>query len=584
MNYELTKIEPGDDSTKIKTSSIKELVRGEYSQFLLALAVILLNSAFTIAAPLLLGKVVDVVTKNPDLGKITTYSLYLLGIYAIVAITNYYQTMLTGRMGQRVLFRLRNEIFAKLQSFPIAFFNANKSGDLISRINNDTEKLNQFFSEGLVRLTSQVFTIAGIGIFIVILNWKLGLVTLSAGIVLFILSSILGPWIRSRNKRNLEAVGNFAADIQENLNNYKVLVVFNRKDYFRKKMHDSTKRTYDAAFRSGIANTISAPLYDLASKVSYLLVLIFGIYLITQGEITLGILVTFIAYADSFYMPLRELASVYSMVQSGLAAWSRIQEILSLKSNKVEITEPEVSDTHNIMEFKNVDFSYTNDKLILSDVTFQFEEGKTYALVGPTGGGKSTTAALMSRLYDPIEGKVFLHGKDIRSFSDEERAETIGFILQEPFIFTGTIYENLLYGNKKYTNMSKEDFVDLLESKELHEFISRFPQGIETPISSSEENISLGQKQVIAFLRTLLREPRFLILDEATANIDTITEESLQKIIDRLPKETTKVIIAHRLNTIDKADEIIFINAGMVQKAQSFDETVELIQQSKRVS
>lgn len=584
MNYELKKIKEGEKSDKINFKSLATLVKGETMAFILSLLAILANSGLTIAGPLILGKLVDAIAKVPDVSKITYYSGILLGTYVFIALTNYLQTLLTGHMGQRILFRLRDQIFKKLQSLPVSFFNVNKSGDLISRINNDTEKLNQFFSEGLVRFTGEVFTILGIGVFIVFLNWKLGLVTLSAAAVLFIVTTLLTPWIRNRNRKNLEAIGDFSADIQENLNNYKVLVVFNRKDYFRKKMKDSTENAYKAAVSAGIANNISTPLYDLASRISYLLVILCGFYLITNGEITLGLLVSFIAYTNSFYSPLREMAAVYSMVQTGLAAWSRIQELLSLKSNMEQVFQKHESSKEFILEFKNVDFGYSPEKQILNDVEFGFKPGKTYALVGPTGGGKSTTASLMTRLYDPTEGRVYLYGKDIRSYSDEERTSLIGFILQDPYIFTGTVYENIVYGNKQYSSLSKDDFLANMKEKGLDELLSRFTEGIDTLISSSSENISLGQKQLVAFIRTLLREPKLLILDEATANIDTITEDALQKIIDHLPKDTTKVIIAHRLNTISKADEIIFINGGTVQKAQTFDETVQMIQNTKRSS
>jgi ATP-binding cassette, subfamily B, bacterial len=584
MNYELAKIESSIDFEENKIGSISALVTGEVLNLMITLGVILINSALTVAAPLFLGEVIDDITQSPSYSDITKSSLILLAIYIFIAITSYFQTILAGNMGQRILYRLRHEIFAKLQSLPIAFFNANKSGDLISRINNDTNKLNQFFSEGLVRFTGEVFILAGIGIFIFFLNWKLALVTLSSAVVLFVFTRLITPWLRSKNRKSLEATGNFAADIQENLNNYKVLVVFNRKDYFRDKMKESTKKTYEAAVKAGIANNISTPLYDLASKISFLMVLVFGLSLVANGEITLGLLITFIAYANSFYTPLRESASVYSMVQTGLAAWGRIQEILSLQSNMETIKSPDVSNGTTILEFKNVDFGYASDKLILNDVSFKFDHGKIYALVGPTGGGKSTTASLMARLYDPVEGKVFLNGKDIRSFTDEERTDAIGFILQDPYIFTGTVYENIVYGNKKYENIPKETFIEHLQSRELHDLIDRFPGGLDTEISSTNENISLGQKQLVAFIRTLLREPKLLILDEATANIDTITEKALQTVIDHMPKSTTKVIIAHRLNTIEKADEIIFVNGGTMQKAQSFDETVKLIQKSKRNS
>lgn len=212
------------------------------------------------------------------------------------------------------------------------------------------------------------------------------------------------------------------------------------------------------------------------------------------------------------------------------------------------------------------------------------EAGKTYALVGPTGGGKTTTASIMARLYDPLEGMVLLKGRDIRSYTPEERAEKIGFILQEPFLFTGTVRDNILYSNSRYHQYSNSKFLEVLQEARLEGLLTTFDQGLDTEILSGGESLSIGQKQLIAFMRAVLRQPELLILDEATANIDTVTEQLLGQILNNLPKETTLVIIAHRLNTIENADEIYFINSGEVTRAGSFKEAVDKLMSGKRLS
>ena len=237
-----------------------------------------------------------------------------------------------------------------------------------------------------------------------------------------------------------------------------------------------------------------------------------------------------------------------------------------------------------ILEFKNVSFGYDPDKLILKNVNLKFYRGKTYALVGPTGGGKSTTAGLMVRLYDPQNGKVEFKNTDIRTFKPSELSSGIGYILQEPFLFTGTVAQNITYGNENFEEIGEEELVSFLESMGLTKLLERFENGLKTEVNDNSENISLGQKQLVAFMRILLRKPELLIMDEATANIDTVTEQYLNEIISKLPKETTKVVIAHRLNTIRDANEIIFINAGKVKPSMSFDEALHLIDSSKRNS
>lgn len=234
-----------------------------------------------------------------------------------------------------------------------------------------------------------------------------------------------------------------------------------------------------------------------------------------------------------------------------------------------------------ILEFKNVSFGYDDQKTILKNVSFDLKTGKTYALVGPTGGGKTTTASLMVRLFDPTEGTVEFESRDIRTYQPFELSKSIGFILQEPFLFTGSVGDNVRYGNPDMEEIGDEDLAKILEKQGLLKFLNKFENGLKTTVTDNAENISLGQKQLVAFVRILLRQPKLLIMDEATANIDTITEQNLTEIISKLPKETTKVIIAHRLNTIRSADQILFINNGKVKPAMDFGEAISLIENVK---
>jgi ATP-binding cassette, subfamily B, bacterial len=292
---------------------------------------------------------------------------------------------------------------------------------------------------------------------------------------------------------------------------------------------------------------------------------------------------------NSFYAPLQQIASVWSSFQLALAGFDRISEILALESDMkvIPATKAEQAaseESKSLLEFKDVAFSYPNGKDVLKNINVRLEKGKTYALVGPTGGGKTTTASLMARLYDPTKGMVTLDGRDIRSYSADERVQKIGFITQEPFLFTATVRENIVYGNSRYKDFSEEALREVLEHEGLSNLLARFEDGLETKVSASGSTISLGQKQLIAFIRAVLRNPELLILDEATANIDTVTEQLLDEILNKLPKSTTKVIIAHRLNTINNADEIYFVNSGEVTAAGSMEHAVEMLLHGKRES
>lgn len=587
MNYTL-KIYDEKNKEGLKSFSLVKqflvFLSGEEMKLLSALIVIIINSLCYIISPYILGIAIDQTIQKKDLSGITNYSLILIGIYLVLFVTTYLQTIIMGRFGQDILYKLRNALFEKIQTLPLAFFNQNKLGDLISRINNDTDKLNQFFSQSLIQFVSNIFSIIGIGIFIFFINIELSLVTLSTAVGLFFATYFISPWINKRNRLSLQSLGGLSGEIQESLNYFKVIISFDRRDFFKQNFNTANQENFRNSVRAGIANNIMAPLYEFAWNIANLLVLSFGIYLIVNHKLTIGLLISFLAYADRFYSPLRHMAVVWANAQMALAGWNRIFEILNLKSDMPVLSDENTHGENHMMQFENVQFGYSPEKQILKDVNFIFDVGKTYAIVGPTGGGKSTIASLMTRLYDPSSGKIYLEGKDIRTYAPQELSKKIGFILQDQYLFTGTVGENITYGNPKYLKYSKEKLTKELHSFGLEVLIKKFDEGLDTIVTPSTETISIGQKQLISFIRAIIRQPDIFIMDEATANIDTVTEGLLQEIIDKLPGKTTKVIIAHRLNTIKKADEIYFVNNGSVQNTESFEKSLELISKSKRNS
>lgn len=585
MNYNLNLKNKSKNNSVLKTiPKLLLLLKKEKKNLIVAFIFIILGSGLSLLTPILIGKAVDQYISKGLYGGLLIISGVLLIIYLVSLYIGYLQTLLMGKVGQRMLFTLRNLVFHKLQSLPVAFFNQNKAGDLISRINNDTEKLNIFFSQSLVQFVGSVFVMLGAGIFLIAINPKLGLLVLIPAVAILIITKIISPWVKQRNLQNLTNVGGMSGEIQESLDNFKVIAAFNRRDYFQERFTKVNDRNYQSAIKAGIANNIFNPIYSLAGNVGQLIVLIFGIYLIMAGNLTVGLLISFIAYANNFYNPLKQLAQMWASFQVAMAGWERISDILNLENNLeiLNLEKTKVKD-NSILEFKNVSFVYEDGKEVLKDISFNLEAGKTYALVGPTGGGKTTTASLMARLYDASSGTVCLLGQDIRCFENAERSKIVGFILQDPFLFNGTLKENILYGNDLYRYFDDGEFLEVIKAKSLNDIIERFPDGLATKIDKTN-SVSLGQKQLIAFLRAILREPKILILDEATANIDTVTEKLLERAIDLLPKETTKVIIAHRLNTIENADYIYFVNNGEIVKAGNMEEALHLLMDNHRQS
>jgi ATP-binding cassette subfamily B protein len=585
MKYKLenTKAFGSKTSLRAGVKRFVPLIAEERSHIVVALVAMLVSSGATLVAPVIIGRAIDTYIRLKDTRGLLLSALVLLAVYLIGIVGSYTQILTMGGVGRRVLFSLRNTLFTKLQDLPLAFFNENKAGDLISRVNNDTDKLNQFVSQALMQFVSSLFLMTGVAVFVISLNFRMAIAALLPAIGVFAVTKLSSGWVKRKNLKSLQSLGGLSSEIQESLHNFKVIVAFNRMDYFQRKFNVANDANYGASVSAGFANNIFMPLYGFSNHLAQLLVVAYGIILIDSGQLTVGLLIGFLLYVNSFYGPMRQLATVWSSFQLALAGMDRISEVLALESNMPVVSSgPPQSDS--VLEFRNVCFQYPGGKEVLRDVSLSLEKGKAYALVGPTGGGKTTTASLMARLYDPTEGSVFLDGRDIRSVQPAERARKVGYIPQEPFLFTGTVRENIVYGNDDYAEYSTEELAAELGKSNLSSLLARFPDGLDSAVTSGGNSISLGQKQLIAFMRATLRKPELLILDEATANIDTVTEQLLEEILDRLPPETTRVIIAHRLNTIDNVDQIFFVNSGGVTLAGSMEHAVDMLLHEKRAS
>ena len=586
MDYKL-KASRGDDTSQTFGSAfntLKALLDDQRANIAIALTCVVVTTISNLLSPALIARVIDTAIAHHDYALLMRYAGILAAVYLVGLATSYFQTICMGTVGRTTLFKLRNALFTKLSVLPIAFFAQNKIGDLISRVNNDTDKINQFFAQALMQFFGAFFVILGSGAVLLILNWKLGIAALLPALAMLIFTRVLSPWVKLKSRKSLESLGGLSAEIAEGLANFKVIVAFNRVDYFRDKFAEANEKNFKASIAAGISSNLFTPLYTLAGSAGSILVLGYGVWLIAHHALTVGLLIGYLLYVTAFYNPLRQLATVWSSLQQAMAALDRVSEVMNLDNDMVEMPGAPAGHPGALLAFDDVSFHYPGGKPVVARVSLSLERGKTYALVGPTGGGKTTTAMLMARLYDPTSGAVYLDGRDIRSFTAEERASRIGFILQEPFLFSGTVRDNIAYGHDELVALTDEALTERLAARGLAVFLERFNDGLNTPASASGGTLSLGQRQLIAFMRAVLREPDILILDEATANIDTVTEQLLEEVLDRLPPTTAKVIIAHRLNTIQNADEIFFVGGASVTAAGSMEDALNMLKTAKRSS
>lgn len=538
---------------------MNSLLAQERTALLWAIAAVLVTSGLNLSAPAVMAHAIDGPLSDGNFTGILRYGSGLLAMYLVALITQYSQTLAMGSVGVRILYRLRKQVFEKLQELPLAFFGRHKAGDLISRINNDTDKVHGFFSQSLMQFVGGFVTMTGSVFFLVGLNWRLGLASLLPALGMLTVTRFVNPSIKRWNALSLESIGGVSADVAESLANFKVLVAFDRRDYFRERFQKINEENFRHALRASVANGALSPIYNLCSQGGQLIVLFYGISMVLSGKLTVGFLISYFVYLNRFYDPMRQLAALWANFQGANAAYDRILQILREPAIPAPTLPTVPLGKPSRLELRGVSFGYDPERLVLKNVSLTLEPGRRYALVGPTGGGKSTTAALMAHLYDPLEGTVTFEGRDLKSMSAEERSAKIGFILQEPFLFGETVGDNLTT---------------------LFPMEALFSSGLTTPVAG----LSLGQRQVVAFLRAVQRAPDLLILDEATANIDTVTEKALERLLQDLPNGTTLVTIAHRLNTIEHADDIFFVNAGRIEQAGSMDQAVALLREEARQS
>jgi ATP-binding cassette, subfamily B, multidrug efflux pump len=478
--------------------------------------------------------------------------------------------ILITRLSNNVIYRMREESFAHAQTLSMGTFDKRGIGDFISRMTNDIEMIFNAMNNGFSSLVGGLLSMVAYLIFMFIKSVPLSLVVIAVIPVMGMLTGIVGKRIRSAFRKNQEWVGHLTANIEESVSGVKVTKTFRREEAEFAKFEKINDASQKIGVEAELVSYAFMPLMNVMTSLTLALIVGVGGYLALGPKgASIGLLTAFILYSQRFFEPLRQITQVYSMVQSAIAGAERLFEMMDMKPEVIEKSDAAPLKTmQGEVGFHNVHFAYEEGKTVLEDISFQTQSGQVVAIVGPTGAGKTTLINLLSRFYDVNQGRITIDGRDIRDVKVDDLRTGMGVVLQEPFFFAATIRENLLYARP---NATEEQMISAAKTANAHYFISRLPNGYDTPLSERGNNLSQGERQLLGIARAILADPRILILDEATSSVDSLTESHIQEGLIRLMKGRTSFIIAHRLSTIRNADQVIVLHNRRIVESGTHD-------------
>jgi len=533
--------------------------------------VLLLGVSFLqLVGPYLTKVAIDRYIRVGDLRGLSVIALIFLGVIVLEFFMDYAHTYIAQWVGQKVMYDLRVQIFGHVQNLSVAFFDRNPVGRLITRITTDVETLNEMFTSGVVAIFGDVFTLLGIVIVLLKMNWKLALVTFSVMPLLFYATFLFRIKVRQTYRDIRVRIARLNAFLQENIVGMAVVQLFNREKRNFENFDRLNKDHLEAYIKTIFYYAVFYPAVEIISAVALALIIWYGGSRVLAGTLTFGALVAFIQYARRFFQPISDLSEKYNIMQSAMASSERVFKLLDEKPAVLSSPNPRrLTTLRGEIEFRNVWFAYNGEDYVLKDISFVAEPGEKVALVGATGAGKTSIVSLLMRFYEPQRGAIHLDDIDIREVDVGDLRRQMALVLQDVFIFDGTVTDNIRLGN---TDIPVERVIQAAKDANAHDFIMKLPKGYDTEVKERGSLLSVGQKQLLSFARALAFDPRILILDEATSSVDTETELLIQAALERLMKGRTSIIIAHRLSTIQNADKIIVLHKGQIREVGTHQE------------
>jgi ABC-type multidrug transport system fused ATPase/permease subunit len=500
---------------------------------------------------------------------LTRVMLLLLGTYLLRWFTMSGQSFLMNVVGQKLLFTMRTEILERIHTLSLQFFDEHEAGDLMSRLVNDTQVINQVFSGGVVRLLSFSLTLVGIVITMFSFKWDFALVSFSILPIMLLATSAFAKRARVAFRKTRETIGDVSSELQENIAGVREVQAFSRERENVAEFRQVNRANRDANVQAQTLTSAFSPALDVLSTAALAVVLGYGGWAVVRGQVTVGLVVAFMTYVQRFYRPIQMISGLWTQMQSALAGAERIFGLLDTKPGIVDVPDAvELPLVSGRVVFDHVDFGYKLDEPVLRDVSLTAQPGQTVALVGPTGAGKTSIVSLLMRFYDVTDGRIVIDGYDIRNVTQASLRQQMGIVLQDTFLFSGTVMDNIRYGRLGATD---EEVIEAAKLARANDFIARLSEGYETNIGERGSNLSQGQRQLISIARAILADPRILILDEATSSVDTRTELLIQEALDELLHGRTSFVIAHRLSTIRNADQVLVIEEGEIVERGTHD-------------
>lgn len=523
---------------------------------------VIISTLLSLAGPFLIGKTIDDYIMKLDVPGAIRMALILAGVYIASSLLTWLQTFVMIRVSQKTIRRLRQQLFEQYQSLPLAFYDKRQQGDLMSRMTNDIENLNAALSQSVIQIVSSFLTIVGTAFALFYLDWGLALVTL----IIIPLIVYATKQIIKRSSVNYKArqrdLGNLNGYIEETISNADIITLFGQEKSTLAEFKEANERLRGSAMRADIISGFMGPINNFMNNLGLSLVIGAGAIMAVTNGLTIGVIASFVTYTRQFFRPINQLSNLLNTFQSAIAGSERVFEVLDEAKEVADIENAKVKEQFSgDVKFENVQFAYETGKTVLHGIDFEAKAGETIAIVGPTGSGKTTIIQLLTRFYDATGGRILLDGESIEHYKMTNVRDHVGVVLQDTYLFSGTVRENIRFGKLQATDDEVEQAAKIAYA---HNFIKYLPEQYDTVLTSGGLNLSQGQRQLIAIARAILEDPDILILDEATSSVDTMTEVHIQKGLNNLMEGRTSFVIAHRLKTIENADQILVIKAGQI--------------------